>query len=453
MLVYVLHWQRVSVGGGSVPVRTEGPFPLLYLEHRQLYTGPSDENQDHYIDGGECLTNIPEEGEEKAAGASGEEEPQRERTQEVKGAGRQGQGTHLYLWGTGWKSEADLPSSVADCFEDPSLLARLQARLLTLLGRASRYRLHRGLGVPPVMSLDTLRRKVKEARKRLLHHHPTVATSASQHSTSSSSSTSSSPLTRKDTSDSLATPDSPASRLSSPGVIHDALSRRNDSGISPPGNNSLQQYWGGGDRETSGGEEELELLQQYLNLQQLAVSRKHSTQLRRIRDSLVSRVRSRPSSMVKPSVAPRENPKAPVPNKERQALRNFLLDIGFVQYYSLLNRHGYDLATAAHMDALDLASVGITEPLHRMAIKFEFDLVKRPPPVPDDIPETCEEWLSSMGLEDYIENFHQNGIYCPLAALGLTKRDLQVMGIYMLGHRKKILLAILGLKESLLRRE
>ncbi|XP_066988132.1 caskin-2-like isoform X2 [Macrobrachium rosenbergii] len=415
--------------------------------------GPSDENQDQYTDGGECLTNIPEEGEEKTAvvaAAAGEEEARRERTQEVKAAGRQG--TPLYLWGTGWKSEADLPSSVADCFEDPSLLARLQARLLTLLGRASRYRLQRGLGAPPVMSLDTLRRKVKEARKRLLHHHPTVATSASQHSTSSSSSTSSSPLTRKGTSDSLATPDSPASRLSSPGVIHDALSRRNDSGITPPGSNSLQQYWGG-ERETSGGEEELELLQQYLNLQQLAVSRKHSTQLRRIRDSLVSRVRSRPSSMVKPSVTPRENPKAPVPNKERQALRNFLLDIGFVQYYSLLNRHGYDLATAAHMDALDLASVGITEPLHRMAIKFEFDLVKRPPPVPDDIPETCEEWLSSMGLEDYIENFHQNGIYCPLAALGLTKRDLQVMGIYMLGHRKKILLAILGLKESLLRRE
>lgn len=36
----------------------------------------------------------------------------------------------------------------------------------------------------------------------------------------------------------------------------------------------------------------------------------------------------------------------------------------------------YDLATAAHMDALDLAGAGVTEPLHRMALKHELNLVR-----------------------------------------------------------------------------
>ncbi|XP_069175732.1 LOW QUALITY PROTEIN: caskin-2 [Procambarus clarkii] len=369
---------------------------------------------------GPCLKGIPEEEEEEGGGG---EEGRRRKCGSA-------------IWGVGCRSEADLPASVAACFEDTSLLARLQNRLLSLVGRASRYRLQRGLSTP-VMPLEALRRKVKEARLRLLPH--------------ASPPSSTSPR-KKDPGTKTVTPDSPASRLSSPSLIRDDQSpcrgEQRKTITRPMGCSSLQQYWTG----EGSGEEEIELLQQYLNLQQLAVSRKHSTQLRRIRDSLLARVRSRPTSMVKSPTSP-PPPAASTPNKDRQALRNFLLDIGFVQYYSLLNRHGYDLPTAAHMDALDLAGVGITEPLHRMAIKFEFDLVRRPPPVPDEVPETIQEWLEGLGLPDYVENFHQNGLYCPLAALGLTKRDLQLMGVYMLGHRKKILLAIIGLKEALFRKE
>ncbi|XP_042883969.1 caskin-1-like isoform X2 [Penaeus japonicus] len=361
-------------------------------------------------------------------------------------------------WGVGYRSEADLPDAVAECFEDAPLLARLQTRLYSLVGRASRYRIHKGIAAP-AMPLDALRRKVKEAKHRLLHPPPSPSPSSSSSSPPTTTKGGSTPDTPR------YPPDSPASRLSSPGLITpcDTLGKRrrpqSPGGGGPAGGcSSLQHYWGG---EAGGGEEEIELLQQYLNLQQLAVSRKHSAQLRRIRDSLLARVRSRPSSMIKvaggndvgcftPSVL---TSPAHTPAKDRQALRNFLLDIGFVQYYSLLNRHGYDLASAAHMDSLDLASVGITEPLHRMAVKYELDLVKQPPSIPEVVPETCQEWLTSLGLQEYVENFHQNGIYCPLAALGLSKRDLQVMGVYMLGHRKKILLAIAGLKEALLRKD
>ncbi|XP_069952856.1 caskin-2 isoform X2 [Cherax quadricarinatus] len=367
----------------------------------------------------QCLKDIPEEEEEEGEGRRGEI-----RRKCVSA-----------IWGVGCRSEADLPASVATCFEDTSFLAKLQNRLLSLVGRASRYRLQRGLSTP-VMPLEALRRKVKEARLRLLPHANTLQPSSK--------------ISKMEKNANVAPPETPPSRLSTPKVMREADSpnrRQLQTGTRSMGCSNLQQYWAG----EGGGEEEIELLQQYLNLQQLAVSRKHSTQLRRIRDSLLARVRSRPTSMVKTPNSPPSS--VSTPNKDRQALRNFLLDIGFVQYYSLLNRHGYDLPTAAHMDALDLAGVGITEPLHRMAIKFEFDLVRRPPPVPEDVPETVQEWLESLGLPDYIENFHQNGIYCPLAALGLTKRDLQLMGVYMLGHRKKILLAIIGLKEALFRKE
>lgn len=79
--------------------------------------------------------------------------------------------------------------------------------------------------------------------------------------------------------------------------------------------------------------------------------------------------------------------------------------------------------------------------------------VKRPPRVPAEVPETIEEWLRTLNLEDYTENFHQNGLYCPLAAVGLSKRDLQLMGVYMQGHRKKILLALSGLSQALFGKE
>lgn len=78
--------------------------------------------------------------------------------------------------------------------------------------------------------------------------------------------------------------------------------------------------------------------------------------------------------------------------------------------------------------------------------------VQRPPQIPEEVPETVDKWLEELGLTDYVDNFHLNGIYCPLAAINLTKRDLQLMGVYMQGHRKKILLSLAAIKESLFRR-
>ncbi|XP_050713120.1 uncharacterized protein LOC126996568 isoform X5 [Eriocheir sinensis] len=290
------------------------------------------------------------------------------------------------------------------------------------------YCLPPSIPAPPGMPLEVLRRKVKEARHRLFHHARTAPSKTPQKDKSSASESSS-------------VSESSAPAMTPRGPV--CCTRREE---------PLQKYWGG--EEGGGGagaEEEIELLQQFLNLQHLARSRKHSAQLRRIRDSLLLQVRSRPNSMVAP---PDPTPPRPpqVTKNDRQQLRDFLLDIGFVQDYSILNRHGYDLATAAHMDALDLAGAGVTEPLHRMALKHELNLVQRPPQIPEEVPETVDKWLEELGLTDYVDNFHLNGIYCPLAAINLNKRDLQLMGVYMQGHRKKILLSLAAIKESLFRR-
>ena len=81
---------------------------------------------------------------------------------------------------------------------------------------------------------------------------------------------------------------------------------------------------------------------------------------------------------------------------------------------------------------------------------FIFQIRQR---LPEEVPvvyDTIREWLDSLGLPDYVDHFEQNEIYCPLGALSLTKHDLQYMGIYMLGHRKKILVKLSKLQKSLL---
>ncbi|XP_045111607.1 uncharacterized protein LOC123504824 isoform X2 [Portunus trituberculatus] len=362
-----------------------------------------------------------EEGKEEEEKGRVEAEEKEINSREASSA-QTGQQETVY-WGV--TRGGELPPSVSACFEvSPSLLARVQERLLSLPGRANRYCLPRSLPTTPIMPLEVLRRKVKEARHKLLHH--SHSSSKGSHKDSKSSA-----------SDCSSVSDSSVPVTSTP-----IVSIRGTGGyreVEEP----LQKYWGGEERSGT-VEEEIELLQH------LAKSRKRSAQLRRIRDSLLLQVRSRPNSVVTPldPAHPAQTPK-----NDMQQLRDFLLDIGFVQDYSILNRHGYDLATAAHMDALDLAGAGVTEPLHRMALKHELNLMQRPPQVPEEVPETVEQWLEGLALTDYVDNFHLNGIYCPLAAINLTKRDLQLMGVYMQGHRKKILLSLAALKESLFRQQ
>ncbi|KAL7647960.1 UNVERIFIED_CONTAM: hypothetical protein RMT77_001576 [Armadillidium vulgare] len=307
-----------------------------------------------------------------------------------------------------FKSMDDLPSSVAECFQDSTLINKIQNTLLLFIGRGSRYKIvnttscsflsllnqrKNELESNSVLVLNTQKDEPKVKRKEPLKHVNSL------------------PVRPKTTSP-------PADEkhnniIVKSGEDHDEGER--------------YTYIYGEDRYRTKDDS---LLRQYLTLQQLAISRRHCSQLRRIRDSLLNGKACCTSSIRR------------VPTKEQEELRNFLMDVGFVQYYALLNRHGYDFETASHMNAFDLAAVGIAEPLHRMALKYELDQVRRPIQPLESIPETVDEWLDSLSLSEYNEHFKVNSIYCPLAAVGLTKRDLQLMGIYLLGHRKKLVLAL-----------
>ena len=187
------------------------------------------------------------------------------------------------------------------------------------------------------MPLTTLKKKISELKLRLKRNQ-------------SSSTTESSPC--------QVTPEERSYSSSSSQGYESSLAVNQVPAIS---SNGGVECWANVIVEDTTYSEEATLLQQYFSLQHLAISRRHCNQLRRIRDSLALRA------------WPDANSHSPCP--EIQALRDFLIDTGFVQYYSLFNRHGYDLPTAAYMDVLDLAAIGINEPLHRMALKYELDHV------------------------------------------------------------------------------
>ncbi|KAG7172244.1 putative Caskin-1-like [Homarus americanus] len=82
---------------------------------------------------------IPEEEDEEGGGGEGSGGGGGGSTEKVGGGRSTVSSSSSNIWGVGWRSEADLPASVAACFEDASLLAKLQNRLLSLVGRASRW--------------------------------------------------------------------------------------------------------------------------------------------------------------------------------------------------------------------------------------------------------------------------------------------------------------------------
>ncbi|XP_076046700.1 CRK like proto-oncogene, adaptor protein isoform X2 [Oratosquilla oratoria] len=247
-----------------------------------------------------------------------------------------------------WKSRSleELPDEVAACFEDSSVLGRFQASILRLFGRGSRYKLNTPVNSGSgFMSLDAFKQRLSHVRKRWASH----CSSADPNSAPNISS--SSPICCSG----VGSADTPT--CGTTGQLPHGLQQRLENDL------AFSQRYSANAVDNSA--DDANLLEQYMSLYNLAMGRKNCNNLRKIRDSLVTKARSPPPA----------GPLASPSNLllEREALRNFLLDIGFVQYYSLFNRHGYDLRTATHMEPLDLAAIGITEPLHRMAIKFELD--------------------------------------------------------------------------------
>ncbi|XP_065061316.1 ephrin type-B receptor 5-like [Rhopilema esculentum] len=65
--------------------------------------------------------------------------------------------------------------------------------------------------------------------------------------------------------------------------------------------------------------------------------------------------------------------------------------------------------------------------------------------------KTLKEWLDSIGMSRYIENFTEKGLVTPLQILELTDPDLKDIGIEAVGHRNKIMKNINLTKGQLIR--
>jgi class 3 adenylate cyclase len=58
-----------------------------------------------------------------------------------------------------------------------------------------------------------------------------------------------------------------------------------------------------------------------------------------------------------------------------------------------------------------------------------------------------EEWLRSLGLQQYVTAFRENNVEAEVL-LRLTAEDLKDIGVSSVGHRRKLLEAIAELRES-----
>ena len=65
--------------------------------------------------------------------------------------------------------------------------------------------------------------------------------------------------------------------------------------------------------------------------------------------------------------------------------------------------------------------------------------------------KTLKEWLDSIGLGHYIENFSNKGLVTPRQILELNDADLKEIGVAAVGHRNKIIKSINTTKGQLIR--
>ncbi|KAA0201025.1 hypothetical protein HAZT_HAZT009123 [Hyalella azteca] len=62
---------------------------------------------------------------------------------------------------------------------------------------------------------------------------------------------------------------------------------------------------------------------------------------------------------------------------------------------------------------------------------------------------SVEEWLSSLKMSRYLENFESAGLSDVQSVARLNQRDLTTLGITLVGHQKKILQSIQTLRTQL----
>ncbi|GAB6020455.1 hypothetical protein CHUAL_003147 [Chamberlinius hualienensis] len=132
---------------------------------------------------------------------------------------------------------------------------------------------------------------------------------------------------------------------------------------------------------------------------------------------------------------------------EAEVLRRWLCEQRFEEYFHLFIQSGYDMPTISRMTPEDLTAIGITNPSHRKKLKVEIGKLNISDGLPDYIPNSLDEWLRLLRLEEYSTCLQQQGYNKVNDVIGIAWEDLEEIGIQRLGHQKKMMLAIKRLKD------
>lgn len=76
--------------------------------------------------------------------------------------------------------------------------------------------------------------------------------------------------------------------------------------------------------------------------------------------------------------------------------------------------------------------------------------IENTPPEATNTYATVEEWLTAIKMDRYIDSFSSAGITTMDKVTRLTLKDLDTIGVTLLGHQKKIMNSIQTLRAQLL---
>ena len=116
-------------------------------------------------------------------------------------------------------------------------------------------------------------------------------------------------------------------------------------------------------------------------------------------------------------------------------------------YYDLFASAGYDMPTISKMTPEDLTAIGIKKPNHRKKLKAEIVKLNIPDGLPNYIPATLDEFLILVRLHDYRGLLATQGYLNIDDLVQISIEDLEDIGIYRLGHQKRLLLSIKRAKD------
>uniref|UniRef100_A0A915MIF1 SAM domain-containing protein n=1 Tax=Meloidogyne javanica TaxID=6303 RepID=A0A915MIF1_MELJA len=151
---------------------------------------------------------------------------------------------------------------------------------------------------------------------------------------------------------------------------------------------------------------------------------------------------------------------------EQEIFAEWLQRLCLSEYLALFLSQGYDLPTLARATPEDLTTLGITKPDDRKClvqdiqcwqnVAIECPIIYKTYQLyfylkdnwPTDITKEAptRDWLTAIGLKQYIQQFERQGCLTVGELEQLEAEDLEDMGVQKLGHAKRIWLALRKLR-------